>query len=96
MDTGILLYMKTTVDIPDALYRQAKIRAAEEGTTLRALLVNSLAESLVRPASPADVLPGRARFEIDERGWPVLKRAPGDSTVITDELLNRLRELEGA
>ena len=87
--------MKTTVDIPDALYRQAKIRAAEQGTTLRALLGNSLAESLVRPALPAEVLPGRERFEIDERGWPVLKREPGDTTVITDELVNRLPELEG-
>ena len=86
--------MKTTVDIPDALYRQAKIRAAEEGTTLRALLVNSL-ESLVRRASKAETLPRRQRFEVDERGWPVLKRAPGDTTVIADELVNRLRELEG-
>ena len=96
MDTGILLYMKTTVDIPDALYRRAKIRAAEEGTTLRALLVNSLAESLVRPAPAAEALPRRERFEVDERGWPVLKRVPGDTTVVTDKLVNRLRELEGA
>jgi hypothetical protein len=87
--------MKTTVDIPDALYRRAKIRAAEEGTTLRALLVNSLAESLVRPLSAADTLPLRDRFEVDDGGWPVLKRTPGDATVVTDELVNRLRELEG-
>ena len=87
--------MKATVDIPDVLYRQAKIRAAEEGTTLRALLVSSLAESLVRPAWNAESLPHRERFEVDERGWPVLQRAPGDTTVATDELVNRLRELEG-
>ena len=87
--------MKTTVDIPDALYRQAKIRAAEGGTTLRALILNSLAESLVRPVPPAEALPRRERFEVDERGWPVLKRAPGDTTVVTDELVNRLRALEG-
>ena len=87
--------MKTTVDIPDPLYRRAKIRAAEEGTTLRALLINSLAEALVRPASNAEALPDRERFEVDEQGWPVLERAPGDTTVITDELVNRLRELEG-
>ena len=87
--------MKTTVDIPDALYRQAKIRAAEKGTTLRALLLTSLAASLERPTPPAEVLPRRTRFEVDERGWPVLKRAPGDATVITDELVNRLRAREG-
>lgn len=87
--------MKTTVDIPEALYRRAKIRAAEEGTTLRALLLTSLAASLDRSASAAEALPRRERFEIDERGWPVLKRAPGDATVITDELVNRLRAREG-
>ena len=87
--------MKTTVDIPDALYRRAKIRAAEEGTTLRALLLTSLAVSLDRSASPAEALPRRDRFEVDDRGWPVLKRAPGDATVITDGLVNRLRAREG-
>lgn len=85
--------MKTTADIPDALYRQARIRAAEEGTTLRALLVSALAEALVRPVPAAEALPRRERFDVD--GWPVLKRAPGDTTVITDELVNRLRALEG-
>jgi hypothetical protein len=87
--------MKTTVDIPDALYRQAKIRAAEEGTTLRALLLHSLAESLTRSAAPAEALARRERFEVDERGWPVLKRVPGDTTIVTDELVNQLRALEG-
>ena len=87
--------MKTTVDIPDALYRRAKIRAAEEGTTLRALLLTSLAASLGGPASPGEALPRRQRFEVDDRGWPVLKRAPGDTTVVTDELVNRLRAREG-
>lgn len=87
--------MKTTVDIPDALYRRAKIRAAEEGTTLRALLLSSLAVSLDRSAPPAETLPCRDRFEVDDRGWPVLRRAPGDATVITDELVNRLRAREG-
>ncbi|MCY4636414.1 MAG: hypothetical protein OXG04_18235 [Acidobacteria bacterium] len=52
-------------------------------------------ESLVRPAPAAGALPRRERFEVDERGWPVLERAPGDTTVITDELVNRLREREG-
>ncbi len=87
--------MKTTVDIPEALYRRAKIRAAEEGTTLRALLLASLTASLDHPISTGDMLPRRERFEVDERGWPVLKRAPGDATVITDELVNRLRAREG-
>ena len=88
--------MKTTIDIPEALHRQAKIRAAEEGTTLRGLLLRSLAESLGNSgASREEALPQRQRFEVDERGWPVLKRKPGDTTVITDAFVNRLRAREG-
>lgn len=37
----------------------------------------------------------RNRSEIDEDGWPVLKRQPGDNTIITDEFINKLREEEG-
>lgn len=34
--------MRTTVDLPDELLRQARKRAAEEGTTLTALLADGL------------------------------------------------------
>ena len=34
--------MRTTVDLPDELLRQARARAAEEGTTLTALLADGL------------------------------------------------------
>jgi hypothetical protein len=34
--------MRTTVDLPDELLRQARTRAAEEGTTLTALLTEGL------------------------------------------------------
>jgi hypothetical protein len=34
--------MRTTVDLPDELLRQARRRAAEEGTTLTALLADGL------------------------------------------------------
>lgn len=42
--------MKTTIDIPDALYRRAKIRAVETGRTLKELVLNSLEREL----SPAE------------------------------------------
>lgn len=45
--------MKTTIDIPEPLYRQAKIRAIEQGTTLKALVLEALAQSLHAPASSA-------------------------------------------
>jgi hypothetical protein len=38
--------MKTTVEIPDALFRQAKSGAAEQGIPLRALVSEALAEKL--------------------------------------------------
>jgi hypothetical protein len=34
--------MRTTIDLPDELLRQARQRAAEEGTTLTALLADGL------------------------------------------------------
>ena len=81
--------------MPDALYRRARIRAAERGTSLRALVVTAVEDHLDREdRAPAD-LPRRDRFRTDGRGWPVLRRAPGDTRVVTDELVNRLRDEQG-
>ena len=41
--------MKTTIDIPKELYRKAKVRAFERGTSLRALVVDALAHELEFP-----------------------------------------------
>lgn len=38
--------MKTTIDIPEPLYRKAKIRAAESGTTLKQIVLTSLGKEL--------------------------------------------------
>jgi hypothetical protein len=43
--------MRTTVDLPDELLRQARTRAAEEGTTLTALLADGLRLRLGGPAA---------------------------------------------
>ena len=43
--------MKTTLEIPDALFRQAKSAAAAQGIPLRALVSEALAEKLRRPGS---------------------------------------------
>jgi hypothetical protein len=45
--------MKTTLEIPDALFRRAKSAAAEEGIPLRELITDALAEKL-RPRSVVD------------------------------------------
>jgi hypothetical protein len=38
--------VKTTIDIPDALYRRAKIRAVETGRTLKEVVLSSLEREL--------------------------------------------------
>ncbi len=45
--------MKTTIDIPEPLYKQAKIRAIETGQTLKHLVLTSLSQEMkqVAPAS---------------------------------------------
>ena len=42
--------MRTTVDLPDDLFRQLKIKAATDGMSLKRLMVQAL-ESEVRPAA---------------------------------------------
>jgi hypothetical protein len=38
--------MKTTIDIPDAIYRQVKARAALQGQTVRGLFLEAIREKL--------------------------------------------------
>jgi hypothetical protein len=45
--------MKTTIDIPDALYRKAKIRAVEQGATLKDIVLGALTRDLQAPAQKA-------------------------------------------
>ena len=46
--------MRTTVDIPDRLYRQLKSKAAEEGRTVKALILRGV-ESELRCKTPRHV-----------------------------------------
>jgi len=52
--------MKTTIEIPDPLFRKAKSRAAERGQTLKELVTEALQEKLA--AGQRRDLPG-------EPGW---------------------------
>jgi hypothetical protein len=70
--------MRTTIDIPDALFRRAKQAAARQGGTLREVVVRALEAHLARragkpyafewrsieggPAIPAEVMKSRAAF----------------------------------
>jgi hypothetical protein len=50
---GEYLWMKTTLEIPDALFRRAKSAAAEQGIPLRELVSAALADKL-RARTSAD------------------------------------------
>ncbi|HEY3291028.1 MAG TPA: hypothetical protein VGK87_12930 [Anaerolineae bacterium] len=69
--------MKTTIEIPDALFREAKARAAMQGIKLKDLIADALREKLSAP--PAD-RPRRTKFPIIESTNTSLK--------ITDEMVN--------
>ena len=45
--------MKTTIEIPDRLFRKAKARAAERGQTLKQLVAEALQEKLAPRRRPA-------------------------------------------
>jgi hypothetical protein len=59
--------MRTTVDLPDELLTQARSRAADEGTTLTALLADGLRLRLARRVPPAS----------DRRPLPVSRNRGG-------------------
>jgi hypothetical protein len=67
--------VKTTIEIADELLRQAKIRAAERGETLRELLERGLRRELEESAPPPagyDMPDGRFRGDgssVDELDW---------------------------
>ena len=90
--------MKTTIELPDPLFRQAKIFAARRGTTLRELVVEGLQHVTTAGSAPADATPRLTPEEsavaaIGAHGLPVLKRSSKTkSKKITRALVDRLRD----
>ena len=55
--------MKTTVEIPDSLFRQAKATAAQQGTSLKEFLTEAVRRQLRKtPAVPNTDVPWRRAF----------------------------------
>jgi hypothetical protein len=48
-----MVFMKTTVELPDTLFRKAKATAAERGVSLKLLLTEAVREHLQRDARDA-------------------------------------------
>jgi hypothetical protein len=76
--------MRTTIDIPDELYREAKARAALDGVKLKDLFTEALREKLRAPAPKAR----RHRTK-----FPIIKSTRTDKK-ITDEMVKEALEQE--
>lgn len=75
--------MKATIDIPDELYRKVKVKAANEGRTVRDVVINALDSTV---ASDWNGMP-----EIQHRnGWPVVTLGTGTIPALTNEEIAEL------
>jgi hypothetical protein len=77
--------MKTTVEIPNDLFRQAKARAALEGLSLRELVTYGLRLALQAP--PQSARSSRAVF-------PLIRSRPGASPLTEVETSAALAEID--
>lgn len=66
--------MKTTVEIPDALFRRAKVAAAHRGVPLRQLFAEAVEAKLAEPIPTAESEPGWRRALRDFRPPPRVKK----------------------
>jgi hypothetical protein len=55
--------MRTTVDIPDTVYRELKVYAATQGTTIREIILEGVADRL-RSGKPKSEQSSRPRFPV--------------------------------
>lgn len=89
--------MKTTIDMPDLLYRRIKMKAIERGTSVRAVMIHALQRELEdgeRKGSGSLMKETKGLYETNDLGFVVMKRT-GRKKVVTEKAINRLREQEG-
>ena len=69
----MVFHMKTTIIIPDSLFRELKKRAVERNETVSALVIDSLRKNLADKGKPRKLAPlptfkcGRAMVDIADR-----------------------------
>ena len=76
--------MRTTLDLPDDLLRQAKIVAVQRGTTLRDLVAQALRQEILQPMAVARPRPLPALYLADNA--PVLQMSPAQITAVSHPL----------
>ena len=84
-------HMKTTIELPDALFHRAKVLAAQRKISLKQLMVEGLEHvTAATTRQPTELTEDEKEFlEIDPFGIPVLKKR---GVVVTNGLVNQLRE----
>jgi plasmid stability protein len=66
--------MKTTLDLPDEIIREMKLRAVMQGRTLRDLATDFLRQGLgMAPAKPPEPLPAHSIVKLSANGLPVVQ-----------------------
>ncbi len=79
--------MRTTLDLPDSLFRQLKAKAALEGTTLKALIGTLIARGLQTPLGhTTGMAPTRAAPPSIKLGRPLKLSKPSNAKLF--ELLD--------
>lgn len=69
--------MKTTLDLPDELVREVKMRAVVQGRTVKDLVAEFLREGLgMLPAARSKKFPTSERVKVRENGLPVIRCRP--------------------
>jgi hypothetical protein len=86
--------MKTTIELPDTLFRRAKILAAQRDATLRDLVIEGLRHVTGTGIHSAPEFLNReeaAVATLGSHGLPVLKRNPASTNKVSSEFIDRLR-----
>ncbi|MBV9490628.1 MAG: hypothetical protein JO069_13040 [Verrucomicrobia bacterium] len=86
--------MRTTIDIPEALYRRAQLLAADQEITLEQFVIESLKQSLSGAKSPAGLAPEQDPLLAAGAPESPTIQEP-DDVVVTEEVRNRIRAKEG-
>jgi len=61
-------FMRTTVDLPEALLIEAKVRAAREGRKLKEVIAEALDQGFAAMEKRRSSRPGKARIVVPEGG----------------------------
>ena len=91
--------MKTTLDLPDELIRQAKLRAIVQGRTLRDLMADFIRQGLGLAPNDANAKlqsppQDDSVIEIGSNGIPVFRCLPNDSAKAKQASAQELLALE--